>query len=125
MLKEIINKMKCNFKYIDQKQNYNNKKLNQFFRCECIEDKKLIEKEWEKYKNSNAILIDVRSTQEYKEGHIAGAISIPYYEIWKKASHQIKDRNTKIIIYCNTGSRAKKAEKILRKLGYINIDRVC
>lgn len=127
MLKETINRLKrkCDFKYVNQKQNYGNKRLKQFFRCACIENKKLIEEEWEKYKYNNAILIDVRSKQEYKEGHIVGAISIPYYELWKKASEQIKNRNTKIIIYCNTGNRAKKAEKILKKLGYINIDRVC
>ena len=127
MLKEVINRLKrrCNFKDIAQKQNYNNEKLEQLCRCECIENKKIIEGEWERYKNNGAILIDVRSRQEYKEGHITGAISIPYYELWKKASEQIKDKDTKIIIYCNTGSRTKKAEKILRKLGYINIDRVC
>ena len=129
MLKKITNRLKSKFKYIEQNhiryKNYDNKRLKQFSRCECIEDKKLIEEEWKKYKHDNAILIDVRSKQEYKEGHIAEAISIPYYELWKKASEQIKDKNTKIIIYCNTGSRAKKAEKILKKLGYTNIDRVC
>ena len=133
MLKKVINKLKrkSNLKNIDQKQNYenyknyDNKRLKQFSRCECIEDKKLIEEEWEKYKHDNAILIDVRSRQEFSEGHIEGAISIPYYELWKKANNQIKDNNTKIIIYCNTGSRTKKAEKILKKLGYINIDKIC
>ena len=95
------------------------------FRCDCIESKKLIEKEWEKYKKNNAVLIDVRSLQEYEEGHIAGAISIPYYEIEKRSNQELKDKEQKIILYCNTGSRSKKAAKILRKLGYKQVKEIC
>ena len=95
------------------------------FRCDCIENKELIEKIWNKYKIKNAILIDVRSRQEYKEGHIEGAISIPYYEIYKRSEKELKNKSQKIILYCNTGSRSKRAEKILKQKGYNNVKQIC
>lgn len=92
-----------------------------YYRCYPIEDKELIEEKWRKYKNNNALLIDVRSPQEFKEGHIKDAISIPYYEMYKKADKELKDKMQPIILYCNTGNRTKKAAEILKKMGYINI----
>ncbi len=90
-------------------------------RCDCIDGKEIIEKEWFKYKKQKAILIDVRSEQEFKEGHIKDAISIPYYEIKRRIADEIKDKNKMILVYCNTGSRSKKAEDILKQLRYTNV----
>ena len=75
----------------------------------------------QKLQKEGIILIDVRSPQEYREGHIDGAISIPEYEIKKKAENILKDRNRKIIVYCSSGGRSKKAQKTLKKLGYKNV----
>jgi len=75
----------------------------------------------EKRKNNNAILVDVRSTQEYEEGHIQGAICIPSYELKYKASKILKDKTQTIILYCQTGDRSAKGFKILRNLGYTNV----
>ncbi len=94
-------------------------------RCSCIEDKELIEREWNKYKKQKAILIDVRSEQEFSEEHIKGAISIPYYELPRRAKQELIDKNKKIILYCNTGVRSKKAENILRKMSYKNVSSIC
>ena len=65
-----------------------------------------------------AILIDVRSMQEFKEKHIDGAILMPYYEIAKDIEKKVTDKTKEIIVYCQNGGRAKKAIKILEKLGY-------
>ena len=65
-----------------------------------------------------AILIDVRSPQEYNEGHIDGAILIPEYEIEKKANEFLKNKEDIIITYCSTGQRSKKAKEKLEKMGY-------
>ncbi len=102
----------------NNKRNIFSEKL---FRCECIENKEMIEKEWNKCKLSGAILIDVRSIQEFKEGHINGAISIPYYELYKRAKEELRNKNQEIMLYCNTGSRSKRAKVILEKLGYNNV----
>ncbi len=68
-----------------------------------------------------AKLVDVRSPQEYQEGHLNGAISIPEYELTKKAQEFLKNKDEMIILYCSTGSRSKKALKILKKIGYQNV----
>ena len=71
--------------------------------------------------DTNVILLDVRSPQEYNEGHIIGAINIPEYELITKASNILQDKNTKIIVYCKSGNRSKKAIKTLKKLGVTNL----
>jgi len=67
------------------------------------------------------IVLDVRSPQEYEEGHINGAINIPEYEISSKVNNIIQNKNTKIIVYCASGSRSKKAIKTLKKLGFVQL----
>lgn len=67
------------------------------------------------------ILIDVRSPQEFREGHIDGAISIPEYEIKKEIGNVIKNKSQKMILYCSTGNRSKRALLTLKKMGYNNV----
>lgn len=64
-------------------------------------------------------IIDVRTKKEYQEGHLNGAINIPLSDIKGK----IKDMNIdkKILLYCQSGIRSKKALKILKDLGYNDI----
>ena len=68
-----------------------------------------------------AILIDVRSPQEYIEEHLEGSILIPEYELKIKASEKLSDKEQAIIVYCSSGIRSKKAQKILEKMGYSNV----
>ena len=71
--------------------------------------------------NQGTILVDVRSPQEYNEGHIDGAILIPDYEIKKRINNIAVNKNQKIIVCCSTGSRSKKVQRELNKLGYTQI----
>lgn len=71
--------------------------------------------------NKNVILLDVRSKQEYNEGHFKSAINIPVYELEYRAEDEIKDKECIIIAYCSAGVRSRKAIKILRKYGYKNL----
>lgn len=68
-----------------------------------------------------AILIDVRSPQEYKEGHIDNAICIPEYEIIYKCRQKIKDKNQVIVLYCSSGKRSKRAQEELTRAGYSRV----
>ena len=77
--------------------------------------------EMDKMQKNGAILLDVRSPQEYSEGHIVGAISMPTYELKKKINRILQDKNQTIIVYCSTGIRSKKALKELKKMGYIKV----
>lgn len=73
-------------------------------------------------KNSNdLVLIDVRSPMEFREGRINTAINIPFYDIEKDVRRVIPNLNLTIIVYCQSGTRSKKACRILEKLGYTNL----
>ncbi len=74
--------------------------------------KKIMKKEKECY------LIDVRSNQEYKEGHLPGAINICLYDLEKDITKEVKDKQAKVILYCASGVRSKKAREILENLEY-------
>lgn len=71
--------------------------------------------------NKSTILIDVRSQQEYREYHIDGAICIPHFEIQNKIEQFVKNKNTLIILYCQSGIRSKSAIEILERKGYNNV----
>ena len=68
-----------------------------------------------------AILLDVRSEQEYKEGHLQGAINIPDFEITKRVQKEIPKKNQPIVLYCQYGGRSQKAMKTMRNMGYTNV----
>ena len=68
-----------------------------------------------------AILLDVRSNQEYKEGHLQGAINIPDYELRNRVQKEIPKKNQSIVIYCQYGGRSRNAYNMLKNMGYTNI----
>lgn len=71
--------------------------------------------------NYSTILIDVRSRQEFGEGHIANAINLPVYDLEKKINNYVPDKSNIIILYCQTEIRSNKAKRILEKVGYRDI----
>ena len=71
--------------------------------------------------NNNILLIDVRSNQEYIEGHLAGAINVPVYNLANKIQNTVKNKSNIIILYCQSEIRSIKAKKILERMGYCNI----
>ena len=67
------------------------------------------------------ILLDVREQDEFEEGHIPGAVLLPYTEIDRNAETVITDKDKQILVYCRSGRRSKIAAESLAKLGYTNI----
>ena len=67
------------------------------------------------------IILDVRTQEEYDEGHIPGAILIPDTEIEARAEEILTDKDQLILVYCRSGRRSKLAAEILVELGYTNI----
>ena len=67
-----------------------------------------------------ALLIDVRSIQEYNEGHLEGAINIPVYDL-ENNIYMLPNINEEIIVYCASGHRSRQAKKILENYGYTNV----
>lgn len=71
--------------------------------------------------NTNSVLLDVRSKQEYKEYHLDGAINIPIYDLEENIQNIIPNKTTLIAVYCQSGARSKRASKILSDIGYNKI----
>ena len=67
------------------------------------------------------IILDVRTQEEYDQGHIPGAIVISHEEIAEKAEEVLTDKNQLILVYCRSGRRSKLAAEALVELGYTNI----
>lgn len=98
-------------------------KLRKFYnRLFCRLDKTDFTQEetTEIYKRTNALLIDVRTPEEYRENHIEGAVNIPVYEI-DNIKNEIIDPNKVILVYCKTGKRSKIVKQILIQNGYKNV----
>ena len=70
---------------------------------------------------SDYVILDVRTVEEYNSGHIPNAILIPNEEIKQKAESVLKDKNQLILVYCRSGRRSKQAASVLVSLGYTNI----
>ena len=67
------------------------------------------------------IILDVRTQEEYDEGHIPGAIVISHEEIAEKAEDVLTGKDQLILVYCRSGRRSKIAAEALLELGYTNI----
>lgn len=64
-------------------------------------------------------VLDVRTPEEFAEGHVPGAKNIPVAEIAERAAEVPKDRP--VVVYCRSGARVKRANAILRERGYANL----
>ena len=67
------------------------------------------------------VILDVREQDEFDQGHIPGAILIPYTKIANKAEEMLPDKDKQILVYCRSGRRSKIAAESLAKIGYTNI----
>jgi len=66
-------------------------------------------------------LLDVRSVEEYQEGHIKGAVNISHSTLADNLAQLAKSKDTMVIVYCRSGRRAGIAEGILRDNGFTNV----
>lgn len=72
-------------------------------------------------RQTNGVLLDVRSHQEYGEEHLPNAINIDLYNLQNEIQIRIPSKRTTIIVYCSCGIRSKQAQQILWQLGYSNV----
>lgn len=70
-----------------------------------------------------AVLMDVRTPGEYREGHIPGSRNVPL-DILDKVSATVNNKNTPIFVHCLSGSRSRQAEAYLVRLGYTNVKNI-
>jgi len=75
----------------------------------------------ERVKNNDWMLIDVRSPEEFAEGHIPGAVNMPYDAIDDFINELEGNKDKPIIVYCRSGRRAKLAMKVLEALEFSEV----
>lgn len=68
------------------------------------------------------ILLDVRTEEEYDEGHIPGAINLDNEDIGTDALPMLPDKDQLILVYCRSGRRSKEAAEKLAALGYTRVE---
>ena len=64
-----------------------------------------------------AVLLDVRTPDEYRQGHIPGSKNVPLQSISKVAG-MIDNKSTPIFVHCLSGARSRQAAAILKQMGY-------
>lgn len=69
---------------------------------------------------AGALVLDVRSTGEYADGHIPGSLNIPVNTLKQKLQH-VGDKQRTIITCCASGMRSASARQILQAAGYGNV----
>jgi rhodanese-related sulfurtransferase len=65
------------------------------------------------------VVLDVRSPEEFKEGHVPGAVNVPYDQIATRLSEVPKDKD--VVLYCRSGRRAGIAAEVLQANGYTRL----
>ena len=70
-----------------------------------------------------AILLDVRTPQEYREGHIPGSQNVPLQTI-DKVRTVAENKDTPLFVYCHSGGRSRQAVQRLGQMGYRNVTNI-
>ena len=69
--------------------------------------------------NDGAVLLDVRTAEEYRDGHIDGSVNIPLDRI-SSVENTVKDKSTPLYVHCLSGGRSGQAVSYLKQFGYTN-----
>ena len=76
----------------------------------------------EEMNNRDVIILDVRTEDEYNSGHIENSVLIPVDDLEDKAEELLVNKEQKILVYCRSGNRSKKAADLLAEMGYTNVN---
>lgn len=71
--------------------------------------------------SDDVIVVDVRTSAEYRDGHIDGAVLLPNETIGSETPDELPDLDAEILIYCRSGNRSRQAAMKLIDLGYTNV----
>jgi rhodanese-related sulfurtransferase len=71
--------------------------------------------------NHNIVVLDVRSAEEYENGHLVGAINVSHNTVAEKLHQLSQYKNSTVVVHCRSGYRAGIAENILAENGFSNL----
>ena len=89
---------------------------------QCTQKKELLITEFSQNDIKNAIIVDVRTPEEYQEGHLEGAININWFDADFQNQVESLDRKKTLYVYCKKGGRSAEAAKVMDSLGLEVID---
>ena len=69
---------------------------------------------------AGALVIDVRSLDEFRGGHLHNAVNIPLGELQERVPLLVKDKNQVLLLHCLSGGRSAIARQQLKRMGYAN-----
>lgn len=69
---------------------------------------------------AGALVVDVRTPEEFKTGHLPGAVNIPVAEVEKRIA-EFGDKSKPVVVYCRAGRRSGTAKGLLEKAGYTDV----
>lgn len=67
------------------------------------------------------LILDVRTPEEYQAGHIPGAVNIPHDQLASRLSELPISKSDEVVVHCEKGARAAKAESVLIASGYTHV----
>ena len=70
---------------------------------------------------AGAMLLDVRTPEEYYQGHLQGSVNIPHDQLAARINEIGQDKDRDIVLYCVSGHRSSLAKRTLEFLGYTNV----
>ncbi len=70
-----------------------------------------------------AVLLDVRTAQEYRQGHIEGSLNIPLQDV-AAVQKSVPAQDTPVYVHCLSGSRSAQAASELKAMGYTNVTNI-
>ena len=68
-----------------------------------------------------AVLVDVRTPEEYRAGHIKGSVLVPLDLLEDRIGQVAPERDTPLYLYCRSGARSGRAVNVLRGMGYTQL----
>ena len=74
-------------------------------------------------KEKDSVLLDVRTPQEYSEGHIPGSKNVPLQQL-DKLEEVAENKDTVLYVYCHSGARSRQATNFLQYMGYTNVHNI-
>lgn len=91
------------------------KKMTEYINITAKEAKEKIDS------NSEVVILDVRTLEEFNESHIPGAVRVEVDLLENEVEDVIEDKDTVILVYCRTGRRSRIGSQILLEMGYTNV----
>ena len=72
---------------------------------------------------AGSVLLDVRTREEYRQGHIPGSRNLPLDQVGR-ARETLPDRSTPLYVYCYSGARSGQAVAALKRMGYDHVTNI-